>query len=177
MPDYRRAWCPGGTYFFTGYALQRRGNDLLVRHIEVLRDVVRQVRKAHPFRIHAWVVLPDHLHCVIELPPEETDFAVRWRLIKANFSKRLPAVERRSAVRLARGERGLWQRRYWEHRIRDAADFAAHMDYVHFNPVKHGHVARVVDWPYSTFHRLVADGMYALDWAGSRCGDSVACPD
>ena len=126
MPDYRRAWCPGGTDFFTVNALQRRGNDLLVRHIEVLRDVVRQVRKAHPFRIHGWAVLPDHLHCVIELPPEETDFAVRWRLIKAHFSKRLPAVERRSAVRLARGERGLWQRRYWEHRIRDDADFGAY---------------------------------------------------
>ena len=177
MPDYRRAWCPGGTYFFTVNALQRHGNDLLVRHIEVLRDVVRQVRKAHPFHIHGWVVLPDHLHCVIELPPEDMDFAVRWRLIKANFSKWVPAVERRSAVRLARGERGLWQRRYWEHLIRDDADFAAHMDYVHFNPVKHGHVTRVVDWPYSTFHRLVAAGVYVSDWAGSGGGSSVVCPD
>ena len=114
MPDYRRAWCLGGTYLFTVNALQRRGNDLLVRHIKALRDVVREVRRSHPFLIHSWVVFPDHLHCVIELPPGNADFAVRWRLIKANFSKRVPAVERRSAVRLARGERGLWQRRYWE---------------------------------------------------------------
>ncbi len=177
MPDYRRAWYPGGTYFFTVNALQRQGNDLLTRHIQVLREVVRQVRHGHPFLIHGWVVLPDHLHCVIELPPGDTDFAVRWRLIKAGFSKRLPKDERRSAVRWARGERGLWQRRYWEHLIRDERDYAAHMDYVHFNPVKHGHVARVVDWPYSTFHRLVAAGIYASDWAGSAGADGLACPD
>ena len=177
MPDYRRAWHPGGTYFFTVNALQRQGNDLLIRHIDALRDVVRQVRRAHPFQIHAWVVLPDHLHCVIELPPEDTDFALRWRLIKLGFSKRIPATERLSSVRRARAERGLWQRRYWEHLIRDGRDFAAHMDYVHFNPVKHGHAGSVADWPYSTFHRLVAAGMYPLDWGGSAQADAVQCPD
>jgi putative transposase len=128
---------------------------------------VRTVRRAHPFRIHGWVVLPDHLHAVIELPPGDADFATRWRLIKAGFSRRLPPIERRSAVRVARGERGIWQRRFWKHLIRDERDFSAHMDYVHFNPVKHGHVARVADWPYSTFHALVAEGIYPADWAGS----------
>ena len=168
MPDYRRAWHPGGTYFFTVNLLQRHGNDLLTQHVDVLREVVRSVRKRHPFRIHGWVVLPDHLHCVIELPPQDADFATRWRLIKTGFSKALPRTERLSKVRAARGERGIWQRRYWEHLIRDEADFRAHMDYVHINPLKHGLVKRVADWPYSTFHRLVAEGIYPRDWA---CGD------
>jgi putative transposase len=177
MPDYRRAWRPGGTHFFTVNALQRHGNDLLTRHIALLRAVVRQVRRAHPFRIHGWVVLPEHLHCILELPAGDADFAVRWRLIKAGFSKRLPVVERRSAVRRARGERGIWQRRYWEHLVRDDEDFRAHMDYLHFNPVKHGHMERVADWPYSTFHRLVTAGVYPVDWAGSAATGAVCCPD
>jgi putative transposase len=168
MPNYRRAWCPGGTYFFTVNLLQRHAEPLLTRHIEVLRVVVAWVRRRHPFRIHGWVVLPDHLHCVIELPSGDGDFAVRWRLIKMGFSKALPREERRSTVRARRGERGIWQRRYWEHRIRDEADFRAHMDYVHINPVKHGLVGRVSDWPYSTFHGLVAKGVYARDWGGGE---------
>jgi putative transposase len=177
MPDYRRAWHPGGTYFFTVNALQRHSNDLLTRHIDLLREQVRLVRHAHPFRIHGWVVLPDHLHCAIELPPGDADFARRLGLIKAGFSKRLPKIERRSGVRMRRGERGIWQRRYWEHLIRDEEDFAAHMDYVHFNPVRHGYVARVADWPYSTFHRLVTAGVYPVDWAGSTATGTVCCPD
>ena len=137
----------------------------------MLRAVVVSVRQRHPFIVHAWVVLPDHLHCVIELPVHDTDFATRWRLIKLEFSKALPATERRSPVRLKRGERGIWQRRYWEYLIRDERDFCAHMDYVHINPVKHGWVKRGCDWPYSTFHRLVAQGVYPSDWAGG--GDTV----
>jgi putative transposase len=166
MPNYRRAWHPGGTYFFTVNLLQRHGNDLLTRHADVLRSVVRSVQARHPFRIHGWVVLPEHLHSVIELPPGDADFATRWRLIKMDFSKALPKTERLSKVRAARGERGIWQRRYWEHLIRDDADMQAHMDYVHFNPVKHGLVRRVADWPVSTFHGLVKRGVYAPDWGG-----------
>jgi putative transposase len=173
MPDYRRAWYPGGTYFFTVNALQRHGNNILTCHIDLLRSVVREVRQAHPFVIHGWVVLPEHMHCVIELPPGDANFATRWRLIKAGFSKQLPAVEDRSIVRRARGERGLWQRRYWEHLIRDDRDLRAHMDYLHFNPVKHGHVTRVADWPYSTFHRLALMGVYPRDWAGSAAADTL----
>ena len=165
MPDYRRAWHPGGTYFFTVNLLQRQGNDLLTRHVDLLRKVVVSVRQRHPFIIHGWVVLPEHMHCVIELPPDDADFATRWRLIKIAFSKALPKTERRSPVRMARGERGIWQRRYWEHLIRDEADFRAHMDYVHINPLKHGLVKRLADWPYSTFHRLVERGVYPADWA------------
>jgi putative transposase len=168
MPDYRRAWHPGGTYFFTVNLLQRHDNDLLIRHIEALRESVRWVKSRHPFVIHAWVILPEHLHCVMELPPDDADYAVRWRLIKMGFSKSIPPKERRSEVRQKRGERGIWQRRYWEHLIRDEADYRAHMDYVHINPVKHGCVSRVSDWPYSTFHHLVEQGVYPPDWAGGN---------
>ena len=173
MPNYRRAWQPGGTYFFTVALLLRQGNDLLTQHVDLLRECVRSVRERHPFKIHAWVVLPDHLHCVIELPPGDADFATDTdpplttvRVIKMGFSKALPHGEARSAVRARRGERGIWQRRFWEHLIRDEADFRAHMDYVHINPVKHGLVEHVADWPYSTFHGLVAQGVYARDWGG-----------
>src|SRR5210317_1731534 len=106
------------------------------------------------------------MHCIIELPENDTDFPLRWRLIKIGFSKSLPVQERISPVRKRRGERGIWQRRYWEHLIRDEADYRAHMDYVHINPVKHGHCEKVIDWPHSTFHRLVKAGIYPLDWAG-----------
>ncbi len=177
MPDYRRARHPGGTYFFTLTLLQRCDNDLLTRHIERLRDAVRTVRRGHPFDIHGWVVLPDHLHCVVQLPEGDTDFTLRLRLIKAGFSKSLPRTEWLSAVRQRRGERGIWQRRFWEHLIKDEADYRAHMDYVHINPVKHGLVERVVDWPYSTFHRLAAEGVYPIDWAGSAGADALGYPD
>ena len=167
MSNYRRAWHADGTYFFTVNLSQRRGNDLLTRYIDLLRRVVHSVRARHPFHLHGWVVLPEHLHCGIELPPGDADFATRRRLIKLEFSKVLPKDEHLSPVRAARGERRIWQRRYWEHLIRDDKDMQAHMDYVHFNPVKHGVVSRVVDWPYSTFHKLVELGIYSSDRA---CG-------
>ena len=112
MPDYRRYRVAGGTYFFTVNLLQRYPNDLLVRPIELLRTVVRDVRARWPFHIDAWVVLPDHRHCVWTLPPDDDDFTNRWRLIKQRFSKGLSNGERRSSVRIVRGERGLWQRRF-----------------------------------------------------------------
>lgn len=169
--DYRRVWHPGGTYFFTVNLLRRQGNDLLVRHIGRLREAVAWTRKRHPFVIHAWVVLPEHLHCVLELPPGDADFACRWRLIKQYFSKGVPLGEFRSPVRQRRGERGIWLRRYWEHLIRDQADFNAHMDYVHINPVKHGLSPSAAEWPFSTFHHWVKQGVYPADWAGGREGD------
>jgi putative transposase len=173
MPDYRRNRVPGGTYFFTVNLLERYPNDLLVRHIETLRTVVRDVRQKWPFHIDAGVILPDHLHCVWTLPPGDDDFTNRWRLIKQGFSKALPPTERRSPVRIARGERGVWQRRFWEHTIRDDEDYAAHVDYCHINPAKHGYVQRVADWPYSTFHRDVERGIYPLDWADGPDIDGV----
>ena len=170
MPNYRRIWHLGGTYFFTVNLLERGNNDLLVRHIDLLRETIRTVKQRHPFNIHGWVVLPDHIHCVIELPENDADFPLRWRLIKMGFSKSLPKTERLSVVRQRRGERGIWQRRYWEHLIKDEADYHAHMDYVHINPVRHGLVTTVVDWPYSTFHRLVKTHVYPIDWAGGHEG-------
>ena len=166
--NYRRAWHMGGTYFFTVNLLQRKNNRLLVEHIDVLRRVVKTVKASHPFTIHAWVVLPEHLHCVIELPKGDADFKTRWMLIKMLFSKAIPKTEYVSKIRQQRRERGIWQRRYWEHLIKNDADYAAHMNYVHINPVKHGLVTQVMDWPYSTFHRLVKMGVYPFDWAGGK---------
>ena len=108
--DYRRVWHQGGTYFFTVNLLQRKGNDLLVRHIQALREAVKVVKARYPFEIHGWVVLPEHFHCVLELPPDDADYATRLRLIKMGFSKALPKTERRSAVRVSRRERGIYPR-------------------------------------------------------------------
>ncbi len=167
MPDYRRYRIPGGTYFFTVNLLQRRPNDLLIRHIDALRVAVYETRKRRPFHIDAWVVLPDHLHCVWTLPEGDDDNSNRWRCIKQAFSKAIPKTERRSQIRRARGERGIWQRRFWEHMILDDADYVTHIDYCHINPVKHGLVGQLVDWPYSTFHRYVQRGIYPVDWSTS----------
>lgn len=157
--------------------LGRRGNDLLVRQIDVLRDIVRTVRRRHPFRIHAWMVLPDHLHCIIELPPGDVDDALRWRLIKSGFSKALPVTENPSSVRRKRGERGIWQRRYREHRIRDERDVRPHADDVHGNPLKHGLARRAADWPCSTFHGAVDAGLYPPDRAGENTHDALGYDD
>ena len=170
MSNYRRSKVGGATYFLTINALERHHNDVLVRHIEALREAVRVVKAKYPFIIHAWVVLPEHMHCVIELPVGDCDFSTRVRLIKLIFSKSLPKVEKLSTSRQNRHERGIWQRRFWEHLIRDERDFERHVDYVHFNPVKHGWVACVKDWPYSTFHRFVAQGILPCDWAGDDVG-------
>jgi putative transposase len=168
MRTYRRTFAPGGTYFFTVNAAQRHGNDLLVRHVDVLREAFRAVRTSHRFELSAIVVLPDHLHCVWQLPEGDTDYATRWRLIKSRFSREIPADERISESRRMKSERGLWQRRYWEHLIRDEADLHRHFDYIHFNPVKHGWVSRVRDWPHSSFHRFVEAGRYDIDWGASQ---------
>ena len=166
MADYRRNRVPGGTYFFTVNLLDRRSH-LLVEHIDLLREAVRAVKRRRPFHFDAWVVLPEHLRAVWTLPEGDADYSGRWRSIKIAFAKGLPNTERRSAVRLAKGERGIWQRRFWEHTIRDDADYAAHIDYVHVNPLKHALVERVAEWPYSTFHRAVARGVYDADWAAA----------
>jgi putative transposase len=156
MPQYRRARVPGGTFFFT-VNLADRSRSLLVDRIEELRAAVRAVRLAHPFAIDAMVVMPDHLHSIWTLPPSDADFSMRWRLIKTRFQ-------------WMAGEHGIWQKRFWEHQIRSERDFEAHADYIHFNPVKHGHAAAPGEWPYSTFARFVAAGRYEADWAA---GDRV----
>jgi putative transposase len=165
MPNYRRAFVPGGCWFFTVTLLERQ-KSLLVEHIELLRHAVAATRRSRPFTIDAFVVLPDHLHAVWTLPPGDADFSTRWRLIKSSFVRRLPEREWLSPVRIERHERGVWQRRFWEHLIRDEADYARHVEYCYINPVKHRLVSRVGDWPHSSFHRDVRAGIFPQDWAG-----------
>jgi putative transposase len=151
--DYRRTYVDGGCYFFT-VALANREGDLLVQHIETLRAAFRYVKERHPFKIDAMVVLPDHLHCIWTLPEGDCDYAKRWALIKIYFSKKIPKTELVNTSRIKKGERGVWQRRFWEHVIRDERDFLNHMEYIHINPIKHGYVLNAIDWPYSSIHKI-----------------------
>jgi putative transposase len=169
MSRYRRAHVEGGVFFFT-VTLADRSRDILVRHIERLRRIYLSVQKRYPFETIAICVLPDHLHAIWSLPEADADFPLRWSLIKAGFSRGLPGEMQRSTSKISRRERGIWQRRYWELAIRDDADLERHVDYIHFNPVKHGHVSQVCDWPHSSFHRYVAQGVLPLDWAGHVAG-------
>jgi len=167
MTNYRRNFLDGGSYFFTVNLAERRSR-LLTDQVGLLRAAFRYTRARHPFSVEAIVVLPDHLHAIWMLPSGDADYALRWRLIKTYFSRNLAMGERRSKSRTTKGERGIWQRRYWEHTLRDERDYARHVDYIHINPVKHGHVERVTDWPYSSFHRFVRLGIYSADWSGSN---------
>ena len=152
MPNYRRVFIPGGCWFFT-VNLFHRDQRLLVDHTAEWDEAVRWTRARWPFEIDAWVTLPDHLHAIWTLPDGDTDFPMRWRHIKMRFSKVLPKTEASTASRQQRGERGIWQRRYWEHAIRDERDYRAHLAYCWFNPIKHGLVAQAEDWPLSSYHR------------------------
>ena len=172
MSRYRRAITTGASYFFTvvTYRRQRILCDEPIRN--ALRVAIEKVRASHPFEINAWVLLPDHLHCVWTLPEGDADFSSRWMKIKRSVSLACGEEYRRddwvTQSKLKHRESTLWQRRFWEHQIRDTEDFARHVDYIHFNPVKHGQVQRVVDWPYSTFHRYARNGIYVPDWAGVK---------
>ncbi|MDT4828695.1 REP-associated tyrosine transposase [compost metagenome] len=166
MTAYRRDHTPGATWFFT-LNLADRQSHLLIDRIDLLRASFRTCMERHPWRIDAIVILPDHLHALCTLPAGDADYALRWRKIKSGFSRALPARESLSASRRCKGERGIWQRRFWEHRIRDDQDFARHVDYIHHNPRKHRHVECVADWRWSSFHRYVKAGILPLDWAGN----------
>jgi putative transposase len=144
MTNYRRSNLPGGSYFFT-VNLADRKQALLTENIALLRSAFQYTRKRHSFAVDAIVVLPEHIHAIWTLPANDSDFALRWRLIKTVFSRGLPDGEHCSESHKRKGERGIWQRRYWEHLIRDDADFARHVDYIHINPVKHGLVSQVAD--------------------------------
>jgi|SRR5215213_4506295 len=165
MSRYRRARIPGGTFFFT-LTLADRSSDLLVRHVNLLRNAYALVQQRYPFKTIAICVLPDHIHTVWMLPEGDTSYSKRWGLIKGRFSRDLPAPAFRSPSKVAKRDKGIWQRRYWEHVIRNAADLERHVDYIHFNPVKHKLVARVRDWPHSSFHRYVSHGMLQENWGG-----------
>jgi putative transposase len=164
VANYRRNFVPGGSFFFTVNLADRRPK-LLTERVDLLRGAIRYARARHPFCLDAIVVLPDHLHTIWTLPPGDADFATRWRLIKTEFSRGIQVGERRSPSRQGKTERGIWQRRYWEHTLRDEIDFERHCNYIHFNPVKHGHVSTVNEWPYFSFQRFVRLGAYPLDWA------------
>lgn len=166
MPNYRRMFVPGGTYFFTAAIADRR-TSLLIEHIDALAHAFRVVRAWRPFAMPVFAVLPDHLHCIWSMPEGDADFPVRWNRIKGEFSRQVEGDERKSASRRSKRERGIWQRRYWEHAIRDERDLRNHIDYIHNNPVKHGYVARACDWPHSSFHRFVREGVLSADWASS----------
>ncbi len=165
MVLYRRNRVAGGAFFFT-VTLRDRSADTLVWHVGLLREAFRTVRAQRPFTIEAIVILPDHLHTLWTLPDGDTGYSGRWRAIKSRFTHRL----RHSGIPLARDHRGeyaLWQRRFWEHTIRDDADFQHHVDYIHWNPVKHGLTRHVAGWPYSSFHRYVRLGLLPSDWGSS----------
>jgi len=175
MSRYRRATAAGTSYFFTAVAYRRQLIlcDEAIRN--ALRTAIETVRIKRPFVIDAWVLLPDHLHCMWTLPEGDADFSTRWMIIKRAVSLACRddyrCADWVTASKSIYRESTIWQRRFWEHRIRDENDFARHVDYIHFNPVKHGHAQQAADWPYSTFHRYLRDGVYTHDWAGAM--DSV----
>ena len=162
MSDYRRAYVPGGCYFFTVVTFRRQRIFTDEAGVDLLRRGFRGALRRWPFGIDALVVLPDHLHSIWRLPTGDADFSGRWRYIKQYVSSRLDAPVNR------RGEKLVWQRRFWEHAIRDEDDWQRHLDYVHYNPVKHGLAASAWDWPYSSFRNAVDKGWYARDWGRSE---------
>lgn len=165
MTNYRRDLTQGGTWFFT-VNLQNRNSQLLTNEIDLLRRAHKHVMYAHPFTINAMVVLPDHLHAIWTLPVNDADYSTRWRLIKTEFSRNIKSTENISKSQSNKGERGIWQRRFWEHKIRDEIDYKRHVDYIHINPQKHGYVTEVVDWPWSTFHQYINKKILPSNWAG-----------
>ena len=179
MSRYRRSLTTGATFFFTVNSYRRRP---ILSHAEVrkaLRDAVEQVRVTLPCSIDAWVLLPDHLHAIWTLPQDDAAFGKRWGMIKAHVSKKcahlIDTRATRSASRVNRRENDFWQRRFWEHQLRDERDYERHVDYIHYNPVKHGLVDQVAEWPYSTFHQYVKRGVYANTWGqdpGRVAGDA-----
>ena len=171
MSEYRRSYISGGTYFFTVKTLANRPILVKEPYRTALHDAINHVRRMMPFQSIAWVLLPDHLHTMWELPDNDANYSLRWSLIKQQVTRRCAGEMHRMPLtesRRSRGEGAIWQRRFWEHTIRDETDFRDHMDYIHHNPVKHGYVRHLTDWPYSTFHRYVRDGAYPKDWASTN---------
>ncbi len=161
MSRYRRVFKEGGCYFFTVVTHGRE--PILLKNIDRLRESFRYAREKRPFLVETMVVLPDHLHCIWQLPENDADFPNRWSLIKRYFSSGV------DSPRTKRGEKHIWQRRFWEHLIRDDEDLRRHMDYIHYNPVRHGQVTCPRDWPFSSFLRAVSQGKYPADWGAAQC--------
>jgi len=171
MVQYRRNFAPGGTFFFT-VALGDRQSSALVEHVALLRAAFRKTRSEQPFAIDAVVILPDHLHVIMTLAPGDSDFSGRWRRIKAAFTRSVVAAGV-PITRDHRGEYALWQKRFWEHTIRDDGDFERCADYIHFNPVKHRLVSAPTAWPFSSLHRYIRAGVLAPDWGGGGLDGNV----
>ncbi|MDO1509210.1 MULTISPECIES: transposase [unclassified Neisseria] len=167
MSRYRRNYLAGGTFFFT-VKLADPKSRLLVEHIDLLREAYASVQKRYPFETVAICVMPNHLHAIWTLPDSDGDYSLRWRLIKIGFSNHFSVSSALSSSKQRRHEKGIWQRRFYEHTVRDDADLQRCVDYVHFNPVKHGFAASVKDWPFSSFHRFVRDGLLPPDWGGTH---------
>lgn len=168
--QYCRATIEGGTYFFTLVTYKRQRLLCLPTNVCLLRNVFRYVMQQHPFIINAFVLLPDHLHCIWTLPQGDSNFSTRWRLIKSYFSRQCITLsqENLSTTRQNKKEQAIWQRRFWEHLIRDEVDFKNHLEYIHYNPIKHGLVKAPKDWEYSSFHRSVRQGMYDITWGAGQ---------
>ncbi|MDO8136573.1 MAG: transposase [Candidatus Brocadiales bacterium] len=171
MPNYRRAYIEGGTYFFTVVTYNRNKILCTGENRENLKISIKEVCKEYPFIIDAWVLLPDHVHCIWTLPRDDNNFSIRWQLIKRRFTIRYKKFKNEiraiNESHKKRGEKVVWQRRFWEHLIRDERDFERHCDYIHYNPVKHGYVTAPKDWEFSTFHSFVKSGIYDNNW-GAR---------
>ena len=180
MPDYRRWFHAGGTYFFTVVTYNRRKIFQDTHARDTLRRAILQVQALRPFEILGMVLLPDHCHCVWKMATDDDNFSIRWSMIKRRFTKSWLADDGQdvpiSRSRIKRGERSVWQRRFWEHLIRDQHDFALHMNYIHYNPVKHGHAKCPHQWEYSSFHRWVKEGICKRDWM-CQCQRDGKTPD
>jgi len=167
MSYYRRANFPGGYYFFTVVAFNRRNLFAEESARECLRHAWSEIKKQRPFELIALCLLPNHLHCIWKLPDNDADFSTRWSSIKGIFSREYlkngGLVGDRNKSRERQREAALWQRRFWEHQIRDEDDLQKHINYIHYNPLKHGLVESLEDWPWSTYHRFVKDGFYGED--------------
>lgn len=171
MTNYKRNKTQGGMYFFTLVLSQRHNTNLLIDHFDLLKSSIKKVKSKYPFLLPAIVVLPDHLHMVMLLPKGDDDYAMRVRLIKTYFTKALNITVLVSSSMSRKNEKGIWQRRFWEHLIRDEDDLHRHIDYIHYNPVKHGYCQRVTDWRYSTFHNYVSRGVYSHSWGRNEIYD------
>jgi putative transposase len=164
--NYRRSKAKGTSFFFTLVTYKRKLIFSDKNNIALLRNVIHTIKTRHPFNIDAFVLLPEHLHCIWTLPEGDNDFSLRWRLIKSYFTRECSLEYKKNSTlsRIHKGERCIWQRRFWEHQIIDEEDFRKHVEYIHYNPVKHGHVKKPHEWPYSSFHRYIKEEIYPIDW-------------
>ena len=164
--DYRRVFLPGGTFFFTVVTYKRNPIFSNPENIQLLRNAFQYTLERHPFSIVASVILPDHMHFIWTLPENSSDYSMRWRLIKSHFTRNFHGNKfyNESPSRKRKGEAVVWQRRFWEHLIRDESDLCNHLEYIHYNPVKHGLVESPAGWKYSSFMKYVQNGNYAPDW-------------